>query len=102
MVAGARRKPAEIGHLGGLAWLLHIHFQIGDANRHKVSGNKKGYIMKNVKIETKGATLVITINMNEKGEPSKSGKNATVASTHGFIGAGSGRLSLNFIKELEG
>jgi hypothetical protein len=39
--------------------------------------------MTNVKIERKGETLTITIDLSVKGEPSKTGKSIVIASTLG-------------------
>lgn len=57
---------------------------------------KKGKSMVSTKVE--GNKLVIMIDMDHEGEDSKTGKSKIVATTSGFIGAGNGRLSLNFIR----
>lgn len=57
---------------------------------------KKGKSMVSTKVE--GNKLVITIDMDHEGEDSKTGKSKIVATTSGFVGAGNGRLSLNFIR----
>lgn len=55
--------------------------------------------MRNIQAEVKGKKLIITIDLNEKGEPSKSGKNNVVATTGGLveIPESGGKLGLNFI-----
>lgn len=55
--------------------------------------------MRNVKTEVKNSQLIITIDLKEKGQPSKSGKNNVVASTGGLveIAGTDGKLGLNFI-----
>ena len=39
--------------------------------------------MRNIKMEVKGDNLIITCNLKEKGEVSKSGKSMTIATTLG-------------------
>ena len=51
-----------------------------------------------VSTKVEGNKLVITIDMDHEGEDSKTGKSKVVATTSGFVGAGNGRLSLNFIR----
>lgn len=57
---------------------------------------KKGKAAVTVSME--GNILVVRIDTDHEGEASKTGKSKVVATTSGFVGAGNGRLSLNFIR----
>lgn len=59
--------------------------------------------MNNVEInfDKKSRSLVITIDLKKKGQPSKSGKSFVVASTHGNVDVGNGfKLGLNCFKAI--
>lgn len=55
--------------------------------------------MRNVDIKQEGSKLVITIDLDAKGSPSKSGKTLVVATTSGNKPVAGGKLGLNFYRE---
>jgi hypothetical protein len=59
--------------------------------------------MKNIKFDIKDGKLIITINLEEEGEPSKSGKNLLIASSKGNVDVpGTNlKLGLNLYKSYE-
>lgn len=51
-----------------------------------------------VNVAVKGNILTVTIDLDHKGEESKTGKSKVIATTGGFVMAGNTRLSLNVIR----